>query len=77
MYTPFLKAKTFRVLLEKGVPFEYRHFPRVEHNCFVRGDPEKEGERDAMERGLGAAAGWLGEWLVTAEEDSGFGTSCS
>jgi dienelactone hydrolase len=77
MYTPFLKAKTFRVLLVKGVPFEYRHFPRVEHNCFVRGDPEKEGERDAMERGLGAAAGWLGEWLVTAEEDSGFGTSCS
>jgi hypothetical protein len=36
----------------------------------VRGDPEREGERDAMERGLGAAVGWLGEWLVTAEEDA-------
>jgi dienelactone hydrolase len=70
MYTPYLKAKTFRVLLEKGVPFEYRHFPGVEHHCFVRGDPEREGERDAMERGLGAAVGWLGEWLVTAEEDA-------
>jgi dienelactone hydrolase len=70
MYAPYLKAKTFRVLLEKGVPFEYRHFPGVEHNCFVRGDPEREGERDAMERGLGAAVGWLGEWLVTAEADA-------
>jgi dienelactone hydrolase len=65
MYTPFLKAKTLRVLPEKGVPFVYRHFSGVEHNCFVRGDPEREGERDAMQRGLGAAVGWLGEWLVT------------
>jgi len=70
MYTPFLKAKTLRVFLEKGVPFSYRHFPGVEHNCFVRGDPEREGEREAMERGLGAAVGWLKEWLVTAEEDA-------
>jgi hypothetical protein len=50
---PHLKSKTFRVLQEKGVPFEYRCFPGVEHACFVRGDPKKEGERDAMERGLG------------------------
>lgn len=70
MYTPHLKAKTFKVLQGKGVPFEYRHFPGVEHACFVRGDPKKEGERDAMERGLGAAVAWLGEWLVTAEGDS-------
>ena len=70
MYTPFLKAKTLRVLPEKGVPFVYRHFPGVEHNCFVRGDPEREGERDAMERGLGAAVGWLEEWLVVAEGDA-------
>ena len=68
MYTPFLKANTLRVLPEKGVPFVYRHFPGVEHNCFVRGDPEREGERDAMERGLGAAVGWLREWLVTEED---------
>jgi dienelactone hydrolase len=70
MYAPFLKAKTLRVLPEKGVPFVYRYFPGVEHNCFVRGDPKREGERDAMERGLGAAVGWFGEWLVTAGKDA-------
>jgi dienelactone hydrolase len=69
MYAPSLKAKTLRVFPEKGMPFVYRHFPVVEHNCFVRGDPEREGERDAMERGLIAAVGWLGEWLVTAEAE--------
>lgn len=65
MYTPHLKAKTFKVLQAKAVPFEYRHFPGVEHACFVRGNPQKAGERDAMERGLGAAVSWLGEWLAT------------
>jgi hypothetical protein len=68
MYMPFLKAKTLSVLPKKGVPFAYRHFPGVEHNCFVRGDPERDGERDAMERGLGAAVGWLREWLVTEQD---------
>jgi len=66
MYAPYLKAKTFKVLQEKGNPFEYRHFPGVEHACFVRGDPRKEGERDAMDRGLRAAVGWMREWLTAA-----------
>jgi dienelactone hydrolase len=70
MYTPFLKAKTFKVLQEKNAPFEYRHFPGVEHACFVRGDPHKPGERDAMERGLGAAIGWQGEWLKVVSSDT-------
>lgn len=65
MYTPYLKSKTFRVLQEKGTPFDYRHFPGVEHACFVRGNPNKAGERDAMDRGLGAAVSWMGEWLKT------------
>lgn len=65
MFTPHLKSKTFRVLQDKGVPFNYRHFPGVEHACFVRGNPKKAGERDAMERGLGAAVSWMGEWLKT------------
>ena len=64
MYTPYLKAKTLKVLQEKALPFEYRHFPGVEHACFVRGDPKKAGERDAMERGLGAAVAWMNEWLT-------------
>jgi dienelactone hydrolase len=69
MYTPHLKAQTFKVLVEKGSPFEYRHFPGVEHACFVRGDPRKPGERDAMERGLGAAVRWQSEWLKVASSD--------
>jgi dienelactone hydrolase len=69
-YTPHLKAKTFKVLVEKGSPFEYRHFPGVEHACFVRGDPRKPGERDAMERGLGAAVRWQSEWLKVASSDT-------
>lgn len=64
MYTPHMKAKTFKVLQEKAVAFEYRHFPGVEHACFVRGNPQKVGERDAMDRGLGAAVGWMSEWLA-------------
>lgn len=64
MYIPFLKKRTFEVLQSKNVPFEYRHFPGVEHACFVRGDLKKKGEREAMERGLRSAVGWMGEWLV-------------
>jgi dienelactone hydrolase len=70
MYRPYLKAKTFKVLQEKAVPFEYRHFPGVEHACLVRGDPKKAGERDAMERGLGAAVSWMKEWLTSAPSDA-------
>jgi dienelactone hydrolase len=70
MYKPYLKAKTFKVLQEKAVPFEYRHFPGVEHACLVRGDPKKAGERDAMERGLGAAVSWMKEWLTSAPSDA-------
>jgi dienelactone hydrolase len=69
MYAPYLKAKTFKVLQEKGNPFEYRHFPGVEHACFVRGDPNKAGERDAMDRGLRAAVGWMSEWLTLSSSD--------
>lgn len=63
MYTPFLKRRTWEVLTEKNANWQYRHFPGVEHACFVRGDLKKEGEREAMQRGLGAAVGWVGEWL--------------
>ena len=57
------KEYTFgKMAFGKG-PFEYRHFPGVVHACFTRGDEEREGERDALVRGKGAAVGWFREWL--------------
>lgn len=70
MYAPYLKAKTFKVLQEKNNPFEYRHFPGVEHACFVRGDPKKAGEREAMDRGLRAAVSWMSEWLTPSSSNA-------
>jgi dienelactone hydrolase len=70
MYVPYLKAKTFKVLREKNNPFEYRHFPGVEHACFIRGDPKKAGERDAMDRGLRAAVSWMSEWLTSSSSNA-------
>ena len=58
-----MKTYTFGKLVKgKGV-FEYRHFPGVVHGCFTRGDENREGEREALVRGKGAAVGWFREWL--------------
>lgn len=59
VFTAELKMHTFETIQKLGVPFDYRHFPGVEHACFVRGDPEKGGEREAMATGKDAAVGWL------------------
>ncbi|KAL2022374.1 hypothetical protein VTK56DRAFT_5441 [Thermocarpiscus australiensis] len=63
VYTPELKAYTFSALQRKGVPFDYQHFPGVEHACLVRGDPNRKGEREAMARGKNAAVAWFRRWL--------------
>lgn len=63
-----LKAHTFATLQARGVAFEYRHFPGVEHACLIRGDERKEGERDAMVRGKNAAVSWYREWLHGVKE---------
>ncbi|KUI57543.1 Protein AIM2 [Cytospora mali] len=64
-YTAEMKLHTFTTLQRLNVPFEYRHFPRVEHACFIRGSDSEEnpGERDAMIRGKNAIVGWMREWL--------------
>ncbi|KAH8680659.1 dienelactone hydrolase [Xylariales sp. PMI_506] len=63
VYTPELKLRTFQKLQELGVPFEYRHFPGVEHSSLVRGDERKEGEREAMVAAKNAAVKWFKEHL--------------
>ncbi|KAF2460122.1 dienelactone hydrolase family protein [Lineolata rhizophorae] len=63
-YSPELKSYTFDTLQRRGVPFDYQHFPGVEHACFSRGDPGKAGERDAMVRGKNAVVAWLRQFLL-------------
>ena len=58
-----MKMYVFEKMIERGGAFEYRHFPGVAHACFTRGDEGREGEREALVRGKGAAVGWFREWL--------------
>ncbi|KAL2861186.1 dienelactone hydrolase family protein [Aspergillus lucknowensis] len=59
VFTPELKSYTFDSLQRRGVPFDWQHFPRVEHACMTRGDPNKPGERAALERGKNAVVSWV------------------
>ncbi|PYI03757.1 alpha/beta-hydrolase [Aspergillus sclerotiicarbonarius CBS 121057] len=63
VYTHELKAYTFQTVLGLGVPFDYQHYPGVEHACFTRGDSNKAGEREAMARGKNAAVSWFRQFL--------------
>lgn len=63
MFTPELKMHSFETLPKLGVPFDYQHFPGVEHGCLVPGDPDLPGEREAMARGKNAAVIWWKQFL--------------
>lgn len=62
-YTAELKTHTFVTLQKLGVPFDYQHFPGVEHACFTRGDENVPGDRAALVRGKNAAVAWAKQWL--------------
>ena len=62
-YSPELKSLTFDTFQKAGIHFDYQHFPGVEHACFIRGDENKSGERDAMIRAKSAAVAWFAQWL--------------
>lgn len=64
-----LKAHALATLQERGVAFQYRHFPGVEHACLIRGHERKEGEKEAMVKGKNAAVAWYREWLHGVEEE--------
>jgi dienelactone hydrolase len=63
VYTAELKSYSFETIQKLGVPFDYQHFPGVEHACFTRGDPGKKGEREALVRGKNAVVGWMKQFL--------------
>ncbi|KAL4938782.1 hypothetical protein BDV06DRAFT_200146 [Aspergillus oleicola] len=54
-----LKRYTFDSLVRRGVKFDWQHFPGVEHACLSRGDTSRPGEKEALERGMGAVASWV------------------
>lgn len=59
---PERKSYLFVTLQKLGVPFDYQHFPGVEHACMVRGSEEHEGEREAMTRGKDVTVSWIRQW---------------
>lgn len=59
MYTAELKQYTFQKLPSLGIPFDYQHFPGVDHACFIRGDSRIPGEQDAILQGRKATVLWL------------------
>ncbi|GIC94318.1 dienelactone hydrolase family protein [Aspergillus udagawae] len=61
--TSELKRYTFDMVSSLGVPFDYQHYPGVEHGCLTRGDSNKAGDREAMARGKNAAVSWFTQWL--------------
>ncbi|KAK5652157.1 hypothetical protein OQA88_10799 [Cercophora sp. LCS_1] len=63
-FTMELKMRSWEAMQRNGVPFEYVHFPGVEHACLVRGDEGIKGEREAMVRGMDAVVGWMRFWLM-------------
>ncbi|KAL4964971.1 dienelactone hydrolase family protein [Aspergillus stella-maris] len=54
-----LKKYTFDSFVKRGVKFDWQHFPGVEHACMSRGDTNKPGEKEALERGMGAVVSWV------------------
>lgn len=67
MFSHGLKSYAFKALTARDMPFDYQHFPGVEHGCMIRGDPAKKGERDAMVRGKDAVVAWFKLFLVNAK----------
>lgn len=65
-FTKEFKSYAFEQIMEKGVPFDYQHFPGVEHACLVRGGEHIKGEREAMARGKNAAVAWFKQFLDDA-----------
>lgn len=62
-FTPALKEYCNRVIPTLGVPYDYQHFPGVEHSFATRGNPADPAERRAMARAKDAAVAWFRLWL--------------
>lgn len=62
-FTAELKEHANKVIPTLGVPYDYQHFPGIDHAFAIRGDPNLPGEREGMERAKNAAISWFRQWL--------------
>ncbi|KAH8896519.1 putative hydrolase [Thozetella sp. PMI_491] len=62
-FTPELKQYANQVIPTLSIPYDYQHFPGVEHAFAVRGDSKNEAEYQAMLRAKAAATSWFRFWL--------------
>ena len=67
VYPAELKSYTFETIMKLALPFDYRHFPGIEHGCFTRGNPGIAGDRQAMTQGKNASVHWFKEFLLELE----------
>ena len=63
IFSAEMKTYSFETIQKLGIPFAYQHYPGVEHACFIRGNPDLEGEREAMVKGKNAAVYWFKQFL--------------
>lgn len=70
VFTPELKLYAFETVPTRGLPFDYQYFPGVEHGSLIRGDPGRQGEREAMERAKRAVVAWFSEFTKASTEDN-------
>ncbi|KEF55481.1 esterase/lipase [Exophiala aquamarina CBS 119918] len=63
LFTPELKTYSNATIPTLGIPYDYQHFPGLEHGFATRGDPKVDKERDGMLRAKNAAVLWFRQWL--------------
>jgi dienelactone hydrolase len=63
MFTPEMKEFSNRMIPTLGIPYDYQHFPGLEHAFAVRGDPQNPEEQKGMERAKNSAVSWFRQWL--------------
>jgi dienelactone hydrolase len=63
MFPEDLKALCNQVIPTLGIPYDYQHFPGLDHGFAIRGDVRKPAEREGMERAKNAVVAWCRQWL--------------
>lgn len=65
-FTAELKAYALAEIPKLGVPFDFQHFPGLEHGFAVRGSRDNPAEMKGLQRAMRVAVLWFKEWLLEA-----------
>lgn len=63
IFTPDLKEASNRIIPALGLPYDYQHFPRLEHGFAVRGNIDNRDELEGLVRAKTCAVSWFKYWL--------------